>query len=217
MITKEEFRLIRESLRLSQSQLGEKIDLSREFVGLIERGQKDISEGISARAELLVIKEKKLLVYENVRDLLNLQNKTSPASNDTRDGKKVEIFAEDIIASLEEIKNEQKKMSANFQTISDLLLQEQNMPSDKEPSLTIEQISAAVQQMIDQGSYGPKQSDFSQEELKEIAKGANNSRKHEVPGKSKVSSDAKKAERSHETEDLKRNGDIPGKGGASRK
>lgn len=72
MITKEEFKEIRKALDLTQEEFAAKIDLTRVYVGQIERGEAPISEATAALVELTIIKEKKLINYNNSTDLLKL-------------------------------------------------------------------------------------------------------------------------------------------------
>jgi len=63
-VTKEVFKYIRLTLGLTQSQFGSELELSREMIGLLERGDKDLTTATLAKLELFLQKENKYLTKD---------------------------------------------------------------------------------------------------------------------------------------------------------
>lgn len=78
MINSFELKKARMSLKLNQAQLADKLNLTREYVGLLERGEREITPAVASAIELLLIKENNVISYASMDDLLGIiENKTS--------------------------------------------------------------------------------------------------------------------------------------------
>lgn len=124
MISSDELKNARKHLKLTQAEFGDRLGVTREYIGQIERGQVEISRSISDMVELMLIKEKKLLSYSAIGELL-CQETTMPPT-EAEGVKESGLEQNKILAELESLKLSLKLVEQQIVGLAETSLQTLN-------------------------------------------------------------------------------------------